>query len=137
MVHDDDEIEPAITAVAHEAGGGLIVMPDTFNMVHRRTTIGLAARHRLSAIYPLPYFAREGGLTAYGPDEIDMFASFRICRSSAQRCQSQRPAGPAAYRLPPGDQSQDRQGAWPYCAAATARTRGRGHRIEMLSVAVH
>src|SRR3981189_3399013 len=57
----------------HEAGGGLIVMPDTFNMVHRRTTIGLAARHRLSAIYPLPFFAREGGLIAYGPDEIDMF----------------------------------------------------------------
>jgi ABC-type uncharacterized transport system substrate-binding protein len=72
-VHDDAEIEHAINAVAHEADGGLIVMPDTFNMVHRRTTIGLAARHRLSAIYPLPFFAREGGLIAYGPDEIDMF----------------------------------------------------------------
>ena len=48
-------------------------MPDTFNMVHRRTTIGLAARHRLPAIYPLPFFARDGGLIAYGPDEIDMF----------------------------------------------------------------
>jgi putative ABC transport system substrate-binding protein len=72
-VHDDAEIERAISAVAHEADGGLIVMPDTFNMVHRRTTIGLAARHRLSAIYPLPFFAREGGLIAYGPDEIDMF----------------------------------------------------------------
>jgi putative tryptophan/tyrosine transport system substrate-binding protein len=71
--HDNDEIERAITAMAHEAGGGLIVMLDTFNMVHRRTTIGLAARHRLSAIYPLPFFAREGGLIAYGPDEIDMF----------------------------------------------------------------
>ena len=59
--------------MAHEAGGGLIVMPDTFNMVHRRTTIGLAASHRLPAIYPLPFFARDGGLIAYGPDEIDMF----------------------------------------------------------------
>jgi putative ABC transport system substrate-binding protein len=66
-VHDDAEIERAISAVAHEAGGGLIVMPDTFNMVHRRTTIGLAARHRLPAIYPLPFFARDGGLIAYGP----------------------------------------------------------------------
>ena len=72
-VHDDAEIERAISAVAHEVGGGLIVMPDTFNMVHRRTTIGLAARHRLPAIYPLPFFARDGGLIAYGPDEIDMF----------------------------------------------------------------
>ena len=72
-VHDDAEIERAISAVAHEVGGGLIVMPDTFNMVHRRTTIELAARHRLPAIYPLPFFARDGGLIAYGPDEIDMF----------------------------------------------------------------
>ena len=71
-VHDDAEIERAISVAADEAGGGLIVMPDTFNMVHRRTTIGLAARHRLSAIYPLPFFARDGGLIAYGPDEIDM-----------------------------------------------------------------
>ena len=72
-IHHDAEIERAISAVAHEAGGGLIVMPDTFNMVHRRTSIGLAARHRLPAIYPLPFFARDGGLIAYGPDEIDMF----------------------------------------------------------------
>ena len=72
-IHHDSEIERAIRVVAHEAGGGLIVMPDTFNMVHRRTTIGLAARHRLPAIYPLPFFARDGGLIAYGPDEIDMF----------------------------------------------------------------
>ena len=72
-VHDDAEIERAISAVAHEAGGGLIVMPDTFNMVHRRTTIGLAARHRVPAIYPLPFFARDGGLIAYRPDQIDMF----------------------------------------------------------------
>ena len=71
--HHDAGIERAISAVAHEAGGGLIVMPDTFNMVHRRTTIGLAARHRLPAIYPLPFFARDGGLIAYGPDEIDTF----------------------------------------------------------------
>jgi putative ABC transport system substrate-binding protein len=72
-IHHDAEIERAISAVAHEASGGLIVMPDTFNMVHRRTTIGLAARHRLPAIYPLPFFARDGGLIAYGPDEVHMF----------------------------------------------------------------
>jgi ABC-type uncharacterized transport system substrate-binding protein len=72
-VHDDAEIERAIGGLAREPGGGLIVMPDTFNMVHRRTTIELAARHRLPAIYYFPFFAREGGLISYGPDEIDMF----------------------------------------------------------------
>ena len=72
-VHNGAEIERAISAMGREPGNGLIVMPDTFNMVHRRTTIGLAAQHRLPAIYYFPFFAREGGLISYGPDEIDMF----------------------------------------------------------------
>jgi len=72
-VHHDADIERAVSAVAREPGGGLIVMPDTFNMVHRRTTIELVARHRLPAIYYFPFFAKEGGLISYGPDEIDMF----------------------------------------------------------------
>src|SRR5262245_29458788 len=72
-VHNDAEIERAISTAARQPGGGLIVMPDTFNMVHRQTTIGLAAQHRLPAIYYFPFFAREGDLISYGPDEIDMF----------------------------------------------------------------
>jgi putative tryptophan/tyrosine transport system substrate-binding protein len=72
-VHDDGEIERAISTIAREPGGGLIVMPDTFNMVHRQTTIKLAALHRLPAIYYFPFFAREGGLISYGPDETEMF----------------------------------------------------------------
>jgi ABC-type uncharacterized transport system substrate-binding protein len=72
-VHNDAEIERAISTAARQPGAGLIVMPDTFNMVHRQTTIGLAAQHRLPAIYYFPFFAREGGLISYGPDEIDMF----------------------------------------------------------------
>jgi putative ABC transport system substrate-binding protein len=72
-VHDDAEIERAISTLTREPDGGLIVMPDTFNMVHRQTTIALAARHRLPAIYYFPFFARDGGLVSYGPDEFDMF----------------------------------------------------------------
>ena len=33
----------------------------------------LAARHQLPAVYPLPYFARSGGLMSYGPDSIDPY----------------------------------------------------------------
>jgi putative ABC transport system substrate-binding protein len=58
-VHSDTDIERAISTLAREPGGGLIVMPDTFNMVHRQTTIELAARHRLPAIYYFPFFARK------------------------------------------------------------------------------
>ena len=46
-VHDDAEIERAISARAREPDSGLIVMPDSFNMVHRRTIIALVDRYRL------------------------------------------------------------------------------------------
>ena len=48
-------------------------MPDSFNMVHRRTIIALVDRYRLPAMYYFPFFARDGGLISYGPDEADMF----------------------------------------------------------------
>jgi putative tryptophan/tyrosine transport system substrate-binding protein len=71
-VHDDAEIERAISTLAREPDGGLLVMPDTFNFVHRRTIIALVDRYRLPAMYFFPFFATEGGLISYGPDEIDM-----------------------------------------------------------------
>jgi putative ABC transport system substrate-binding protein len=72
-VHDDAEIEHAISALAREPDGGLIVMPDSFNMVHRRTIIALVDQYRLPAMYYFPFFAADGGLISYGPEEIDMF----------------------------------------------------------------
>jgi len=42
-------------------------------VVHRNLIITLAARHQLPAVYPLPYFARSGGLISYGPDSIDPY----------------------------------------------------------------
>ena len=72
-VHDDAEIERAISTLAREPGGGLIVFPDSFNAVHRRTIIALVEQYRLPAIYFFRYFAVDGGLISYGPDEIDLF----------------------------------------------------------------
>jgi putative tryptophan/tyrosine transport system substrate-binding protein len=72
-VHDDAEIERAISTLSREPGGGLIEFPDTFNTVHRRTIIALVERYRLPAIYWSRYFAVDGGLISYGPDEIDLF----------------------------------------------------------------
>jgi ABC-type uncharacterized transport system substrate-binding protein len=66
-VHDDAEIERAVSSISREPDVGLIVMPDSFNMVHRRTTIALVDRYRLPAI------CDRGGLISYGPDEVDMF----------------------------------------------------------------
>ena len=35
--------------------------------------MGLAARHRLPAIYPFRYFATAGGLVSYGVDRDDSY----------------------------------------------------------------
>ena len=36
-------------------------------------TVDLAAHHRLPAIYPFGFHAREGGLVSYGIDQIDQW----------------------------------------------------------------
>ena len=65
-VHDATDIETAMTKLAREPGGGLIVPPDGFLINHRKLIIELAARNRLPAIYGLASFAVQGGLASYG-----------------------------------------------------------------------
>jgi ABC transporter substrate binding protein len=72
-VHSDGEIETAIIAVGREPGGGLVVLPDVFGDVHRATIILAAARNSVPAVYHQSFFARDGGLLSYGPDQIDIF----------------------------------------------------------------
>ena len=73
VVHDAADIKRAIDAFTREPNGGLIVLPDVTNVNHRRETISLAAYHRLPAIYPTDYFARDGGLMSYGTDYLDLY----------------------------------------------------------------
>jgi ABC-type uncharacterized transport system substrate-binding protein len=72
-VRDADEIERGITAFARGSNGGLIVTGSALAVVHRDLIITLAARHKLPAIYPYPYFVRDGGLICYGPDLLDQY----------------------------------------------------------------
>jgi putative ABC transport system substrate-binding protein len=72
-VHDVREIESGITTFAREPGGGLVVMPDSFNIVHRDRIVTLAAQHRLPAISPYRFTVTEGGLVSYGVDQVDLF----------------------------------------------------------------
>jgi putative tryptophan/tyrosine transport system substrate-binding protein len=73
VVHQTGEIEAAIVDMAREPGGGLVVPPDNFSYVHRELIFALAARHRLPAIYPFRFMAREGGLVSYGVDLGETF----------------------------------------------------------------
>jgi len=72
-VRDPGEIERAIVAFAQVPNGGLINAGAPSAGIHRNLVITLAARHRLPAVYALPYIARTGGLIAYGPNLVDQY----------------------------------------------------------------
>jgi putative ABC transport system substrate-binding protein len=72
-VSDAVQIERAITAFAGESNGGLIVTGSSVAAFHRELIVGLAARHRLPAVYNSRYYVGGGGLISYGPDYVDQF----------------------------------------------------------------
>jgi putative ABC transport system substrate-binding protein len=72
-VHSDGEIDTAIIALGREPGGGLVVVPDAFALVHRAPIISAAARNNVPAVYTLSDYVRDGGLLSYGPDAIDTY----------------------------------------------------------------
>jgi putative tryptophan/tyrosine transport system substrate-binding protein len=73
-VRDAAEIERGITTFARSTKGGLIVTgsgPATF---HRNLIVGLAAKHRLPAVYSNRLFVAAGsGLISYGADYLDQY----------------------------------------------------------------
>ena len=69
-VHDNDEIERRVADFANTGGGGMIVSSGGTG-ARRGFIIGLAARHKLPAIYPYRYYAVDGGLITYGPSTLD------------------------------------------------------------------
>jgi len=71
---DDAGIESMMEELARDGrGGGLVVLPDLFNLVHRAIIIAAADRHRLSTIYFNRTFTTAGGLMSYGVDYADQF----------------------------------------------------------------
>jgi putative ABC transport system substrate-binding protein len=72
-VHEPAEIEPIISRLAREPGGGLIFPTDSFINTHRKLVIELAARYRLPALYSLRHYAASGGLVSYGIDTNDQY----------------------------------------------------------------
>ena len=69
-VRDAGEIERGVTEFARSDNGGLIVTSGG-TAFRRDLIIGLASRHKLPAVYPFRYYAKDGGLITYGPDPRD------------------------------------------------------------------
>ncbi|MGA7068079.1 MAG: ABC transporter substrate-binding protein, partial [Pseudolabrys sp.] len=69
-VRDAGEIERGVAAFARSDNGGLIVTSGG-TAFRRDLIIELASRHKLPAVYPFRYYAKDGGLITYGPDPRD------------------------------------------------------------------
>jgi len=72
-VRNTVEVEKTIAKLGREPGGGLIVAPDAFTVVHHQLLIRLAQQHRLPAVYAYRTYVPQGALMSYGPDPYDNF----------------------------------------------------------------
>ena len=72
-VHDEAGIAADIDKLSREERGGLLVLPDSFTMVHRAAIVAAAARARAPAVYWNSAFIMEGGLMSYGIVQSDLF----------------------------------------------------------------
>jgi putative ABC transport system substrate-binding protein len=71
-VRDAKDFEEAFAAMSREAPDGILVVSDTLTVTHRKRVYEFAAAQRLPVMYEYERYAREGGLMAYGPDQVAM-----------------------------------------------------------------
>jgi putative ABC transport system substrate-binding protein len=70
---DAATIERELSAFAREPNGGLIVLPNPAPSANHELITTLAARLRLPAVYPYPFYVKGGGLISYGIDNHDLW----------------------------------------------------------------
>jgi putative ABC transport system substrate-binding protein len=78
VVDIQGDLERAITAYAEQQDRGLLVFPHPRTIANRRFITSLALRQGTPAVYPYRYFADDGGLITYGPDQIDQWRGAAI-----------------------------------------------------------
>jgi putative ABC transport system substrate-binding protein len=69
----DRDLDAAFATLVERKVGVLQVSPDPFFLSRRDRLVGLAARHRLPAIYQLRDFVMAGGLNSYGTNIADAY----------------------------------------------------------------
>jgi putative ABC transport system substrate-binding protein len=72
-VRSPAEIEEVVEKLGRQPGNALLVTPDPFVVVNRRTVIAAAVRHRLPANCSFRQQVREGALMSYGADTLEIF----------------------------------------------------------------
>jgi putative ABC transport system substrate-binding protein len=74
-IREAGEIEKDIAKFASSPNGGLILTASALSVVHRDLVVGLAAKHKLPAVYYRRYFVTGGGLMSYGSEVDEQFRS--------------------------------------------------------------
>jgi putative ABC transport system substrate-binding protein len=72
-VRTEADIEDVITTLGRDRASGLIVMLDSFMIVHRKAILASTERSKVPAIYPIGEMPMDGGLISYGVDAVDLF----------------------------------------------------------------
>jgi putative ABC transport system substrate-binding protein len=73
VVDIQGDLKRAITAYAEQPDRGLLVFPHPRTIANRRLITSLTLGQGTPAVYPYRYFADDGGLITYGPDQIDQW----------------------------------------------------------------
>jgi putative ABC transport system substrate-binding protein len=96
----------------------MVVQTDVFMVNHRDLIVAAAARYKVPAIYPVPLFARSGGLAAYGIQPMELYrdAALYVDRTHSQGGEAGRPASAGTDQVRVCPQHEDRQGAWAHGA---------------------
>jgi putative ABC transport system substrate-binding protein len=68
-MRDEAEIERAIATFASAPKSGLVFPSDIFTAAHRARIIAVTNGLRIPAIFPYRYYAVDGGLAAYSPNQ--------------------------------------------------------------------
>jgi len=70
---DTSDLERGITAFARSGNGGLIITAGASANVNRAPIIGLAAHHKLPAVYAQKIYVTAGGLMSYSAHLLDQY----------------------------------------------------------------
>ena len=98
-VRDRSDIERAMASLAAQPNGALVVPGDTYVEADdvRKLIVGLAASHRVPALYTRVEFVRDGGLMSYG---VDQFEQYRGAASYVDRILKGEAAGDLPVQQP-------------------------------------
>ena len=73
-----EEVEQAFATIAQEKAGAILYSAHQFYQVVRDQLVGLAARHRLPAMYEWREFVEAGGLASYSTSRNDSFRQMGV-----------------------------------------------------------